>query len=147
MSTDPTARVRELLDQYDTPHASAAELLCDRHPADGVAFTVVEADLSSVDLTYGHLREQSARFAAALADLGVEPGDNVATLMGKSADLVVALLGIWRRGAVHVPLFTAFASPAIAFRLTASGAKVVISDANQLEKLAPGEDIPADAAW
>eukprot|EP01133_Synstelium_polycarpum_P026731 gene26731-32164_t len=124
MSTDPTARVRELLDQYDTPHASAAELLCDRHPADGVAFTVVEADLSS-----------SARFAAALADLGVEPGDNVATLMGKSADLVVALLGIWRRGAVHVPLFTAFASPAIAFRLTASGAKVVISDANQLEKL------------
>ncbi len=30
---------------------------------------------------------------------------------GKSADLVVALLGIWRRGAVHVPLFTAFAPP------------------------------------
>ena len=49
MTTDPTARVRELLDQYDTPTASAAELLCDRHPADDVAFTVVESDLSSTD--------------------------------------------------------------------------------------------------
>lgn len=147
MNTDPAARVRELLDQYDTPGASAAELLCDRHPADSVAFTVIEADLGSVDLTFGYLREQSSRFCAALAEIGVEPGDHVATLMGKSADLVVALLGIWRRGAVHVPLFTAFAAPAIAFRLAASGAKVIVSDANQLEKLAPSEDIPVDAPW
>lgn len=147
MTTDPAVRVRELLDQYNTSDASVADLLCDRHPADAVAFTVIEGDLSSVDLTYGYLREQSSRFAAALAGLGVEPGDNVATLMGKSADLVVALLGIWRRGAVHVPLFTAFAAPAIAFRLTASGAKVIVADADQLDKLTPSEDIPADASW
>lgn len=147
MTTDSAARVNELLDQYDTQSASAAELLCDRHPADQVAFTIVQADLSSTDLTYGYLREQSTRFAAALADLGVGPGDHVAVLMGKSAQLVIALLGIWRRGAVQVPLFTAFAPPAIAFRLGASGTKVVISDADQLQKLAPGEDIPADASW
>ncbi|SDD04413.1 AMP-binding protein [Rhodococcus tukisamuensis] len=147
MGVDATARVRELLERYDTPEACAAELLCDRHPAADVAFTVIEGDLSSRDLTYGELRAESTRFAAALADLGVEPGDCVATLMGKSAELVVALLGIWRRGAVHVPLFTAFAAPAIAFRLGASGAKVVLSDRDQLAKLAPGEDIPADAPW
>ncbi|NGP07942.1 AMP-binding protein [Rhodococcus sp. 14C212] len=145
--SEQEARVRELLDRYDTADACAAQLLCDGHPADAVAFTVVEADLSATDLTFGYLREQSSRFAAALADLGVEPGDHVATLMGKSADLVVALLGIWRRGAVHVPLFTAFAPPAIGFRLQASGAKVVVSDADQVGKLAPGEDIPADAPW
>lgn len=147
MVNNTAARVRELLDRYDTADACAAELLCDGHPADAVAFTVIEADLSSRDLTYGELRAESTKFAAALADLGVEPGDCVATLMGKSAELVVALLGIWRRGAVHVPLFTAFAPPAIAFRLTSSGAKVVVADRNQLEKLAPGEDIPADAPW
>ncbi|MFC4603036.1 AMP-binding protein [Rhodococcus kronopolitis] len=147
MGVDATARVRELLERYDTPEACAAELLCDRHPATDVAFTVIEGDLSSRDLTYGELRAESARFAAALADLGVQPGDCVATLMGKSAELVVALLGIWRRGAVHVPLFTAFATPAIAFRLGASGAKAVVSDRDQLAKLAPGEDIPADASW
>ncbi|MEV0341543.1 AMP-binding protein [Nocardia sp. NPDC050713] len=147
MSTDLDARVRELLECYDGPEACAAELLCDRHPAERVAFTVVDADLSATDLTYGELRERSARFAAALAGLGVGRGDRVATLMGKSADLIVALLGIWRRGAVHVPLFTAFAPPAIAFRLAAARAALVVADADQAVKLAPGDDIPADAPW
>ncbi|MBF6325632.1 AMP-binding protein [Nocardia cyriacigeorgica] len=147
MGIDPNARVRELLDCYDRADASAAWLLCDRHPADAVAFTIIDSDLSSTDLTYGRLRAKSERFAAALARLGVEPGDRVATLMAKSEDLVVALLGIWRRGAVHVPLFTAFAPPAIAFRLTASGASIVIADPDQADKLAPGDDIPADPPW
>jgi acetyl-CoA synthetase len=147
MSTDLNARVRELLERYDGPGACAAELLCDRHSEAEVAFTVVDADLSSTDLTYGELRERSARFAAALAEQGVGPGDRVATLMAKSVDLVVALLGIWRRGAVHVPLFTAFAPPAIAFRLSASGTVLVIVDADQAGKLAPGADIPGDAPW
>jgi acetyl-CoA synthetase len=145
MST--TERVRELLAVYGAPEANAAELLCDRHPVDAVAFTVIEADLSAHDLTYGDLRRESARFAAALADLGIGPGDSVAVLMGKSTELVVALLGIWRRGAVHVPLFTAFAAPAIALRLVASKATVVITDADQRGKLQPGPDMPADAPW
>ncbi|SDZ31798.1 acetyl-CoA synthetase [Saccharopolyspora shandongensis] len=146
-TTPQSQRVAELLARFGSPDACAAELLCDHHPADAVAYTVVEADLTSRDLTYGELRRDSARFAAALADLGVEPGDAVAVLMGKSADLVVALLGIWRRGAVHVPLFTAFAPPAIALRLNASGAKVVVVDQDQRAKLEPGEDIPADVPW
>lgn len=147
MAADPNARVRELLDTYDRADACAAELLCDRHPADSVAFTVIESDLSAVDLTYGDLRARSERFAAALAGLGVGPGDRVATLMAKSADLAVVLLGIWRRGAVHVPLFTAFAPPAIAFRLQASGAALVIADPDQAGKLAPGGDMPAEPPW
>ncbi|MET7767599.1 AMP-binding protein [Nocardia sp. NPDC005366] len=147
MSTDLTQRVHDLLDTYDGPDACAARLLCDRHPADEVAFTIVEADLTSTDLTYGELRELSSRFAAALAALGIGPGDRVATLMSKSADLLVALLGIWRRGAVHVPLFTAFAPPAIGLRLTASHTVLVIADADQATKLCAGDDIPADAPW
>ncbi|QMU74213.1 AMP-binding protein [Streptacidiphilus sp. P02-A3a] len=140
-------RVRELLAVHGAADACAAELLCDRHPADQVAFTVVDADLSARHLSYGTLRRESARFAAALADLGVEPGDAVAVLMGKSAELLVALLGIWRRGAVHIPLFTAFAPPAIALRLGAGRAKVVVVDVDQRAKLAPGEDFPADPPW
>lgn len=147
MGADPNARVRELLDTYDRADACAAELLCDRHPADSVAFTVIESDLSAVDLTYGELRARSERFAAALAGLGVGPGDRVATLMAKSADLAVVLLGIWRRGAVHVPLFTAFAPPAIAFRLQASGAALVIADPDQAGKLAAGGDMPDEPPW
>lgn len=66
----------------------------------------MEANLTTGDLTYGELREQSVRFAAALAGLGVRQGDRIGVLMGKSAELVFALLGSWRRGAVHIPLST-----------------------------------------
>lgn len=139
-------RVRELLDTFSSPGACAAELLCDRHPAGDIAFTVIEPDLSHNDITYGELREKSARFAAALRGLGVNPGDAVATLMGKSEDLLVALLGIWRRGAVDVPLFTAFAADAVALRMRASGAKLVVCDAGQRAKLMPDGDVPTDAS-
>ncbi len=139
-------RVRELLDVFEAPGACAAELLCDRHPAEAVAFTIVQADLSHKDLTYGELREKSTAFAAALDGLGVRSGDAVATLMGKSEDLIIALLGIWRCGAVDVPLFTAFAADAIAFRLNATGCKLVICDADQRRKLVPAGEIPSDAS-
>jgi len=128
-------RLRELLDRYGGPDVSLAGALCDDHPEGDVALRIVAADLSTHEVTYGELRERSERFAAALADLGVEPGDRVATLMGKSLDLVTAVLGIWRRGAVHVPLFTAFAPPAIELRLESSAAKVIVVDPSQRAKL------------
>ena len=140
-------RVRRSAAQYRSAGVSAAAVLCDDHPRDRVAFTIVEADLTSVDLTYGSLSERSTAFAGGLSRLGIGPGDRVATLMGKSADYVVALLGIWRLGAVHVPLFTAFASAAIGTRLRQSVPKAVICDADQRSKLAPSDDIPADWPW
>lgn len=143
----PDDRVTELAALYGDHGASVAGLLCDRYPADAVAYTVVEPDASAVVLTYGRLRADSERFAAALADLGIGPGDRVATLMGKSAEYLIALMGIWRLGAVHMPLFTAFGPPAIATRLLGSRAKIVVCDDTQRAKLVPGEDIPEDAPW
>jgi acetyl-CoA synthetase len=69
----------------------------------------------------------------------------VATLMGKSSDLVTAQLAIWRLGGVLVPLFTAFAPAAIALRLDASDTQVVIVDEDQRFKLEPSTEIPGDA--
>ncbi|WP_427118126.1 AMP-binding protein [Pseudarthrobacter scleromae] len=133
--TEPVPFGDATIGLYSVAEACAAQLLCDGHDPQSVAFTIVEADLSSEDITYGQLRERSERGAAALAGLGVGPGDSVATLMGKSADLVVMLLAIWRRGAIHVPLFTAFAWPAIDLRIKASNAKVIITDSDQLTKI------------
>lgn len=141
------ARVEELITRFNAHDACPAQLLCDDHPADDVAITVVESDLSSHDLTYGELRERSSRLAGALTDLGVRPGDAVGTLMGKSAEFVVTVLAIWRCGAVHVPLFTAFAPPAIVMRLQGSDARIVVVDADQRAKLDPSDDVPHDAPW
>lgn len=135
--TSPEQHMADLLTIFGAPTACTAELLCDRHPADTVAFTLVEPDLISRNVTFGELKESSARMASALAELGVGPGDRVATLMGKSTELIVAVLAIWRLGAVHVPLFTAFAPPAIEVRIAGNGTKAVFVDADQQAKLAP----------
>ncbi|MET4003338.1 acetyl-CoA synthetase [Arthrobacter sp. UYCu511] len=139
-------RVQELAARFAAPGANAPWLLCDSHPAGEIAFTVIDAELESIDISYGELRAKSTQFAAALRSLGVKRGDHVATLMAKSAELVIALLGIWRLGAVDVPLFTAFAHDAIDFRLKASGSRLVICDADQRRKLLPPGEVPTDAS-
>ncbi|NLU73999.1 AMP-binding protein [Streptomyces sp. HNM0575] len=147
---DPADRIGELLAMYGDSRTSVAGLLCDRHPATAVAYTVAgpadpedanpedpHAGLDLRPVTYGELAESSERFASALAALGVRPGDRVATLLGKSTELLTAVLGIWRLGAVHVPLFTAFAGPAVTMRLRHSAAAVVVCDPAQRPKLRP----------
>lgn len=146
-ATTIQARIGELIALYSAADACPAYLLCDRHEPDTRAYRIVAADLSTTNITYGELRDESGRFAAALAGLGVKPGDRVATLMGKSRDYLVALMGIWQLGAVHVPLFTAFAPPAIAFRLLGSEAKIVVCDQAQQSKLTAGDAMPADPPW
>lgn len=131
----PAERVEALLSTFGAPDACLAHQLCDRYDPSAVAYTIVSPDLSARDLTYGELRGESERLAAAFVGLGVGPGDRIATLMGKSRALLVTLMAIWRVGAVHVPLFTAFASPAITMRLQASRAKLVVCDAEQRSKL------------
>ncbi|AZG47268.1 AMP-binding protein [Gordonia insulae] len=136
------ASVADTLDAWLTTFgdtdANAAELLVDRHDPSAVAFTTIDIDgdrLTTVDLTYGALADASKRFATALADLGVGRGDTVGVLMGKRSELVVSLLAIARLGAVYIPLFTAFAPPAIEMRLTAGAARVVITEPSQADKL------------
>jgi acetyl-CoA synthetase len=144
---DTDQRIKELIALYGADDACAAHLLCDRHGPAMPAYRIIAADLSFRDISYGELRAESERFAGALKGLGLGPGDRVATLMGKSRDYLVTLMGIWRLGAVHVPLFTAFAPPAIVLRLEGSRAKVVVCDPSQRSKLEPGDAIPADPPW
>ncbi|MFM6831432.1 MAG: AMP-binding protein [Novosphingobium sp.] len=138
------ARVRDLLETYSRPDACAATILCDRHSADSLAYRIVADDLATQDVAYRELRADSEKFAAALAAIGIGPGDRVATLMGKSREYLVTLMGIWRLGAVHVPLFTAFAPPAIALRLEGSGARAIVCDQTQRAKLRPGDSMTSD---
>jgi acetyl-CoA synthetase len=130
-----SARVGELLAMYGASDARVCDLLCDWHPADHVAFSLIEADMTATDLTYGTLRRESEALAGSLRAMGAKRGDRIATLMGKRRELLVALMAIWRLGAVHVPLFTAFAPPAIAYRLDASGCRFVFCEEAQEPKL------------
>jgi acetyl-CoA synthetase len=68
---------------------------------------------------------------------GVRPGDRIAVMLPKSPEILIALVAIWRAGAVEVPLFTAFGPEAADYRTRHSGAKLVITDpANRLKFIA-----------
>lgn len=54
--------------------------------------------------TYAEIRSWSERVAAALAGLGVRPGDHVAVLMANYPEFVALKYGIARAGAVCVPV-------------------------------------------
>ena len=132
---DIVADVEELRVAYSRDELCVATELCDRHPSGDTAFIVVDRDAQAQSLTFGELAERSRRLASGLQAAGIVEGSRVGVLMTKTAQLPVVLLALWRLGAVHVPLFTAFAGPAILQRLEASGARLVVADPDQLEKL------------
>jgi len=55
-------------------------------------------------LTFAELEQQARALAAWLAGQGVGPGDRVAVLAEKCAVMPVLAIGIWKCGAVYVPL-------------------------------------------
>jgi amino acid adenylation domain-containing protein len=55
-------------------------------------------------LTYGELDRRTTKLANALRARGAGPGDVVAIHSGRSAELVVAVLGVLKTGAAYLPL-------------------------------------------
>ncbi|EYS88708.1 AMP-binding protein [Cupriavidus sp. SK-4] len=109
---------------------------CDRHALPGrIALFWEGRDGNSRSWTFTELQALSAQFAGFLKAQGVQPGDRVAGLLPRNAELLVTILGTWRAGAVYQPLFTAFGPKAIEHRLNASGAKVVVTDGANRPKL------------
>lgn len=139
MTVDAEARALEIMESFASVDASAPVLLCDRHAADSVAFRFVDGELQEQRMTFGELADRSRRIAALLAQHGVGSGDRVATLMSKDTDLPAVMLGIWRLGAVYVPLFTAFAESSVVDRLEQAAVRIVVTDEGQISK------IPTDA--
>jgi acetyl-CoA synthetase len=137
--------ITEWVNTYSATDVTVADVLCDNHPPENIAFTIIEPDGSSLDLTYGRLREESTRAAAMLRNLGIEKNDAVGVLMTKSHEYVIVLMGLWRLGAHLVPLFTAFAPKAIEPRVRTC--KLVVVDPDQRSKLEPSDDLPAVRGW
>jgi len=129
------SEVDRLRDRFAAPDLSVAAVLCDQHPRESTAFVVVGADLAMHRLTFGQLADESRQLAVALRERGVGVGDRVAVLMGKCRELPIVLLALWRLGAVHVPLFTAFAAPAVEVRVTDARAKLIVTEASQRKKV------------
>jgi acetyl-CoA synthetase len=104
-------------------------------------------DGSRSELTFAELSRDVTRLAEHLVALGVEPGDRVGIFLPMSPEVAVASHAIAHVGAIQVPIFSGFAAPAVAQRLEASEAKVVITqtESSRRGKPVPMLDILAEA--
>jgi long-chain acyl-CoA synthetase len=75
--------------------------------------------------TYAEVAEQVDAFRAALASLGVGPGDRVALISDNRLEWAITVHGTLGRGAAYVPMYESQTREDWAFILRDSGAKVV----------------------
>lgn len=78
--------------------------------------------------TYAEVCDRAANVATTLHAHGVREGDAVATVLPNSPALVVALAGIFLRGAVAVPLNHEYRNAELSYGLEQSDATVVLTD-------------------
>ena len=78
-------------------------------------------------ITYRELRDETARCAAALEQMGVRKGDVVTVYMPMVPELAVAVLACARIGAAHSVIFGGFAPTAITERAIDAKSRVIIT--------------------
>lgn len=89
-------------------------------------------------LTFAQTLREARRFAQALvADYGVEPGDRVAISMRNYPEWVIAFMATTSVGAIAVAMNSLWKGDEMVYGLTDSGAKVLVADAERLQRLAP----------
>ena len=99
--------------------------------------------------THRDAAEVAARRATALQRAGVGRGDRVALMLGNRIELLETFLGCGWAGAVTVPINTAAMGPQIGYFLANSGARLLVIEAQWLERL-QGVDLTASgllAIW
>ena len=85
--------------------------------------------------TYGQLRDASDRLATALAAHGLGRGDRVAVYLPQGPEVLITHFAVMKLGAVSLPLFTLFGPDAIEYRLRDSGARMLVTDRDNLDKI------------
>ncbi len=88
---------------------------------------------SNKRLSYLEVNEKANQLAHQLIDLGVKAETLVPVYMERTADMIVALLGIAKAGAAYVPIDTDFPKERIKFILQDVNAKILVSDLNTSE--------------
>ena len=79
-------------------------------------------------LTYAELARRSDDLAAILAHRGVTRGSVVGLYMTRSCELLIALAAVHKAGAAYVPLDPSFPEHRVAFMLSDSGARLLLTD-------------------
>ncbi len=133
------AERHRLLCQYNDPNLQHSERVtihstfeetADLYP-DAIALV-----FHDVHFTYHTLSEVSGNMAGWMRARGIQTGSIVAVLLPRQPEMVVALLGALKAGAVYLPIDPGYPAERIAYMLKDSSASLLVSDSRQAESLA-----------
>ncbi|MEV0570884.1 amino acid adenylation domain-containing protein, partial [Dactylosporangium sp. NPDC050588] len=138
---DPAER-RQVLSDWNpavdvAPAGTLPSVFAARAAATPAAIALVDGDAR---LSYAELDARSNRVARLLVDRGVRPEDLVAVQMSRSADLVVALLGVLKAGAGYLPIDPAYPAERVAFMLADARPALLLTDLSEV----PDSDAPVE---
>ena len=111
------------------------DLLSDRAVLDVGSPAVVFGDDA---LSYGELEARSNALGRYLIGLGVGPDAVVGIALPRSFEMVIALVGVLKAGGAYLPLDPDYPEDRLRYMLGDSGADVVISRSDVLERLGLG---------
>lgn len=77
-------------------------------------------------ITYADLDRQSDAFASALVSMGVKKGDRVALLLPNSPQMLIAEFGVWKAGAIVVPLNPLYTEHELVHAFVECGAEIAV---------------------
>ncbi|AUX23890.1 hypothetical protein SOCEGT47_044200 [Sorangium cellulosum] len=106
----PAACVHELFEAHAAARPDAPAVVCEE-----------------TALTYRELDRRTNQLARRLRALGVGPEDRVVLCIERSAEMVVALLGVLKAGAAYVPVDPKFPRARLRAVVEDSGARVVVT--------------------
>jgi acetyl-CoA synthetase len=88
-------------------------------------------------ITFGELIELSNRAASLFRDAGIGRGDRVGLLLPQRPETAICHLGLYKLGAVAVPLAMLFGVEALEYRLNNCGARALVTTDAGMARIAP----------
>lgn len=86
------------------------------------------------EITFGDVRRETLRHAAALRSLGIGAGDVVILRLPDTFDLVALVLAVQAVGAVALPTYVQLRAADLAYRAEDSGSRMLVSSAGLLDE-------------
>ena len=129
---DMNALLTEIFGEHLDDRLNAYMACCGRHVRDGrgdnIALVHEDTAGNVTRMSFAELDKASAEVANLLISYAVQAGDQVATMLPRTPELLTIVLATWRIGAVYQPLFTAFGYDSIKYRMDKANTKVVFTN-------------------
>jgi acetyl-CoA synthetase len=111
--------------------------VCDKWADERYRLALIYEDESgrTEKYTFWDIKNLSNRLANALHAHGIARGDRVGILLPQCPETAIAHVAIYKLGGIAIPLFTLFGPDALEYRLMNSGARAIITDGANVEKI------------